>query len=258
MTQTIGLIGSGMLGAAMARGWLDSGTLTPESLLIATRSGTSDVPGVEVVTDPQALVSRCDALLLCVPPDALPNVKMHAPNLPILSVVAGATQDRLSSLFGSARIIRAMSSPAAAQRLAFSPWIASAASTAADRHLAQHLFGALGKAAEVTDEHHIDVFTALTGPVPGFVAACAAAMSDHARSEGVPEEIANAAVRQLFLASGIAMADDPRAPEAMVQDMIDYAGTTAAGLTVLRDGPMRDALADGLRAATKRAKTIAE
>ena len=45
------------------------------------------------------------------------------------------------------------------------------------------------------------------------------------------------------------MAPDDWPPAAQVQEMIDYAGTTAAGLNVLRRGPMAEAVDQALEAA---------
>ena len=52
------------------------------------------------------------------------------------------------------------------------------------------------------------------------------------------------------------MSLDDRTPAAQVQEMIDYAGTTAAALDVLRRGPMAEAVDQALEAAYRRTKTI--
>lgn len=254
---TIGLIGTGMLGAAMAQGWRDSG-IAADRLILCNRSGICDaLPDLEVLTDPQALVARCDVLVVCVPPATLPALRIAAADRLVLSVVAGATLAQLSERTGASRVVRAMSSPAAARRMAYSPRIGSTAVTAEDDALVAELLQRIGQTDLLTDEDHINLFTALTGPVPGFVAACAAAMAQHTEAQGIAPEVADRAVRQLFAASGQMLLEDPQSPAAQVQEMIDYAGTTAAGLTVLRDGPFAQSLSDALAAATQKARDIA-
>ena len=108
----------------------------------------------------------------------------------------------------------------------------------------------------MTSEDLIDRFTAITGPVPGFVAAFAEAVILHATRRGVPQDIADRAVRQLFLSAGTTLSLDDKTPSAHVQEMIDYAGTTAAGLTTLRQGPLTEAVDAALEAAYQRTKTI--
>ncbi len=254
MQGTIGLIGTGMLGQAIAQGWLDAG-LARERLLLANSSGRAPLPGIEV-TGPGDLAGRCETILLCIPPAALSDLDLQAPDALILSVIAGATRARLEAITGSPRIVRAMSSPAAARRLAYTPWTGSAAITEADRTQANALFSAIGVTDEIADEAHIDLFTAMTGPVPGFVALFASAMARHAESEGIPPDVADRAVRQLFLSAGEMLAHDAPTAEAHVDGMIAYAGTTAAGLQAMQDAGIGEIIAEGLRAATDRARTI--
>ena len=174
----------------------------------------------------------------------------------VISVMAGITINRISELTGATRIIRAMSSPAAAERLAYSPWVATEATSDADRAFATALFEACGSTDRITQEAHLDVFTAMTGPVPGFVAYFAEVMADYAEAKGLPPEVADKAVRQLFLGAGQMMATGDARPSDHVQEMIDYAGTTAAGLEVLRGSGIGAELEKGLDAAVARCRTI--
>ncbi|WP_233243152.1 pyrroline-5-carboxylate reductase family protein [Thioclava sp. NG1] len=117
---SIGIIGSGMLGAAIADAlW----RAEPRSLLMANRSGT--VPGIDgfppqnVLTDPQALAEACDVAILCVPPAAARDLRIDAKDKLVISVMAGVPLADLTRISASPRVIRAMSSPAAAKGLAY-------------------------------------------------------------------------------------------------------------------------------------------
>ncbi|SIN79618.1 pyrroline-5-carboxylate reductase family protein [Vannielia litorea] len=251
---TLALIGTGMLGREIARGLIASGALPPERLILANTSGTPPHGLPCRTTTPAQAAAEADALLLCVPPAAAPRLGITTAK-PVLSTMAGVTLARLTELTGSTRVIRAMSSPAAGDGLAFSPFTAAPGATADDRALASALFSALGTTAELPSEAQINVFTAITGPVPGFVAFFAEAVQRYAEAEGIAPETALAATRQLFLAAGQMMASGP-APAEHVQEMVDYAGTTAAGLEALRASPVAELIAQGLAAATARARTI--
>lgn len=257
---TFGIIGgSGMLGSAIAQGVLQSGAIAPERIWISNRSGQAEAleayPGITVTTDNQALAEACDIILLCVRPAAKADIGIKAADRLILSVMAGVTRAEMSALTGSPRVVRAMSSPAAAQFLAYSPWCASAAVTEDDRAHIRALLAAIGAEDEVTEEDHITLFTALTGPVPGFVAFFAECLISYAEEKGVPPQIADRAMRQLFLSAGQVMAGGPP-PSAHVQEMIDYAGTTAAGLNALRASPVSEQIAAGLDAAVAKTRAI--
>jgi pyrroline-5-carboxylate reductase len=258
---SIGIIGgSGMLGSAIARAILEGGAATPETLWISNRSGSSagfeDWPGIRFTTNNQSLVDACDVVLLSVPPALVDDLGISAPDRLVMSVMAGVTIAEISALTGARRIVRAMSSPAAALGLAYSPFVASADVTDADRAVAKRMFEACGKTDEVADEGQIDFFTALTGPVPGFVAYFAECMVDSAIRQGVAPEIADRAVRQLFHASGVAMAESKATPAEHVREMIDYAGTTAAGLNAMQASPLARAIAEGLDAACSAARRM--
>ncbi len=257
----LGVIGTGALGGAIARAALRAGVVTPATLALANRSGRldgfGDWPGLRVVTEPQALVDHADLLLLAIPPAALPDLRLDAPGLPVLSVMAGATIAQLSRRCGTARILRAMSSPAADIGLAYSPICPAPGASAADRERAERLLGACGMVDFIGDEALLDQFTALTGPVPGFVAFFARAMVDHATRAGIAPRIADRAVRQLFLASGRLLSEAEASPADQVRAMIDYAGTTAAGLEVLEAGDLTETVHGALQAAAHRARSIA-
>ena len=107
------------------------------------------------------------------------------------------------------RVVRAMSSPAGALGLAFSPFVAGAGCRDADRAAARALLSPAGLCDEVADEDQIDLFTALTGPVPGFVAGFAEALVAYSVERGVAPGVADRAVQQLILASGTVLATTP-------------------------------------------------
>jgi pyrroline-5-carboxylate reductase len=257
----VGVIGTGALGGAIARAALRAGVVTTGTLFLVNRSrraeGFADWPALAVTDDPQALVPRCDLILLAIPPAAFADLRLDARDLPVLSVMAGATVAALTRRTGSPRILRAMSSPAAEIGLAYSPVHAAPEATPADREAAARLLAACGLVDFVADEAQIDSFTALTGPVPGFVAFFARAMAEHAVGAGIAPDIADRAVRQLFRAAGTILATDPRTPAEHVTEMIAYAGTTAAGLNVLEASDATRIIDRALAAATTRARTIA-
>ena len=248
-----------MLGQAIVSAWLDSGAVQPQDLILMNRSGEAKLldrwRGLRVTTAMTDLLDASDVLFFVIPPDQARALKLAAEGKLIISVMAGITVDQLRTITSSTRIVRAMSSPAAELHMAFSPWYSQNPLSDDDTRLVTSLLSACGTTACVDDEDHIDRFTALTGPVPGFVATFADAMIEHAVSRGIPGETARMAIRQLFLSAGKMMSEG-KSPGDHVTEMVDYAGTTAAGITALRDLGLYDVIAGGLEAAYGKAKTI--
>jgi pyrroline-5-carboxylate reductase len=81
-------------------------------------------------------------------------------------------------------------------------------------------------------------------------------MVDYAVDRGIPPELANRAIRQLFLGAGISMSDGAATPADHVRQMIDYAGTTAAGLEAMKRSTIAAEIAEGLDAAVSRTRSI--
>ncbi|MGI9389739.1 MAG: pyrroline-5-carboxylate reductase family protein [Boseongicola sp.] len=259
--KSVGIIGgSGALGGALARAWLDSGEVPDSELWISNRSGDAGPfvswSDVTVTTDTDAMIEAVDIVVLSVPPSAARDLRISAVEKLVISVMAGVTLAELRDITGSERVIRAMSSPAAAMRLAYSPWTSGGSLSESDANEATRLLSATGKSDRLQTEDQIDRFTAITGPVPGFVAAFADAVVAHAIKHDIPNNIAVRATQQLFLAAGLQMNDGDRAPRDFVDEMINYDGTTAAGLRTLDAGQLKRAIDQGLEAAYQRTKTI--
>ncbi len=255
----IGIIGgNGMLGRALAAALLRRGGVVPGDLWISCRSGVADdvAQGVRITADNRELVDACDTVILCVPPQAARDLDIHADGRLVVSVMAGQTLARIADLSGTSRVIRAMTSPAAAEGLAFSPWCAHDTATLADRHRATAILRCCGTTAELPSEDQLDIFTALTGPVPGFVAFFAACVSEYAVSRGVDPELADLATRQLFLGAGHMLAKGGPSAADHVAGMTAYAGTTAAGLKWLQASGIAAELAEGLDASVDAARRL--
>ena len=258
--KILGVIGgSGQLGCAIIQGLVAANALPANRILVSNRSGArGDLPDtVRVVTNHADLVAACDVILLSVPPTGASEMRLRADGKLVLSVMAGVTIDQLAEIAGHDRVIRAMSSPAAAEQLAYSPFVLGTGARD-DAALTEELFGAIGKTDTLHEEAQLDVFTAITGPVPGFVALFADAMIGFARDQGVDGDVAERAVRQLFLAAGNEMGAGGPSPAKQVQWMIDYAGTTAAGLEAMKAAGVEDVIAKGLAAAVEKARRISK
>lgn len=259
--HSIGIVGgSGALGGAIARALLRERYATPERLWISNRSGNAsgleEWPGARFTSSNQELVDACQIVLLSVPPHLASSLGIDAENRLVISVMAGVSIEQIEQQTGAHRVVRAMSSPAADIGLAYSAWCVSAAVSDEDRDWTRGLFDACGLTDEVPNEDQIDLFTALTGPVPGFVAYYADCMVAYAVKGGINPAVADRAIRQLFHASGVLLAESEASPNEHVREMLAYAGTTAAGLKAMKISTLAASIEQGLDAAYQKARHI--
>ncbi|MER5170611.1 pyrroline-5-carboxylate reductase family protein [Thioclava kandeliae] len=255
----IGFVGGrGMLGHAMVLGLLKAG-MPAANLTIFSRSDRplpAVFEGVGLSQELGEISDLCDIAVLVLPPAEAGALRIRFEGRLVASVMAGVDFSRLGRIAPGAQLVRAMSSPAASGGLAYSPWVAQEEPTSDMVVQIETMFGALGQCDRLEREADLALFTAMTGPVPGFVALFAEYMQDYLEEHGIAPETADRATRQLFLGAGQLLSSEaPRAAQ-HVQGMIDYDGTTAAGLRVMRKSGIREGIFVGLDAAAQKAREI--
>lgn len=255
---TLGVIGgTGWLGGALLRPALARGFIAPTDLVLSSRSGRTAGfeawPDIRFTTDNHSLAAQSDIVILSVRPEDIDALELDLSGKLVMSVMARLPAAALRKRFKSGRIIRAMPNACAEQGLSFTPWHATAETTAADADFADGFFACSGRTAKLSTENELDYFTALTGSGPAFIAAFADVMIRDAIANGVAPGIADTAVRQLFLGAGAWMADAPETPADTVRIFTDYGGTTAAGLTAMLSADIARPICKGLAAAAEKA-----
>jgi hypothetical protein len=101
-------------------------------------------------------------------------------------------------------------------------------------------------------ESQMDAVTAVAGSGPGYIFLMAEAMLDAALAEGLPEDVANVLVRQLFRGAGILLADSDESPATLRERVTSPNGTTAAGLAQFEAAGLRETVNKVVRAAAAR------
>jgi pyrroline-5-carboxylate reductase len=163
---------------------------------------------------------------------------------------------RVADELGHEAVVRVMPNTAAFAGQAISVWTASAAVSDAGRDAAARLLRAAGRDVYTDDERCLDMATAVSGSGPGFVFLFLEALIDGAVKIGMPEAMAKElAVQTLVGAATLARELDK--PAAELRAMVtSRGGTTAAGLQVLADAKLRDAVVGAVEAAYERAKEL--
>lgn len=251
----VGIIGGcGWIGAAFGRALIDTGRVAPADLVILKRGGGSGEyfgHPVAWARDCADLVAMADLVVVSVRPQDWPGLRLDARGKPVLSFMAGVPLAALPP-----RTIRAMPNAAAEIGTSYSPWVAGALVSDADRAALRALLAAIGREDELESEAHLDLMTALSGSGPAYPALMAAAMLQFLTRSGVAAPIAERAVEAVICDAGELLRGRIAEAPALVQSFLDYAGTTAAGLQAARQGGFETALHAALAAATERARDL--
>ncbi|MEK1890299.1 MAG: pyrroline-5-carboxylate reductase dimerization domain-containing protein [Phyllobacterium sp.] len=253
----IGIIGgSGWLGTAIAKALVGSGTVAAERLTCSFRSG---VPENSVnchwTSDNSELVKNSDVIVLSVRPDDWSAIDIDADKKLVVSVMAGVTIEDIKRRTGSNRVGRALPNAAAELGYSYTPFFIDSPEPK-DSETIITLFRSCGVVDAVSQEEHIDYFTAMSGSGAAFPALLAEAMINDAVVRGISPAIAQRAAQQVIIGAGRLQEFNGASPSDTVKSFVDYKGTTAAGIIAMRQNGFDAAVGAGLDAAFRKAQAL--
>lgn len=258
----IALLGaSGWLGRSIGPALLRAGLVEPDTLICANRSGPvshyANWPGLRWETDLDAAVAQADTVILSLRPQDFRDSRPDCRGRLAVSVMAGVGCAEIAGTTGARAVIRTLPNAAVEIGRSYSPWFASPGATGADVQLVRSILAAVGREDRLDREDHLDVITALSGAGPAYAALLASALHAAALKEGLPPAIATNAVEAVICDAAGLLSGRIDTARDLVQEFIDYRGTTAAALsTALREG-FADAVEAAIQAATDKARDMA-
>ncbi len=130
--------------------------------------------------------------------------------------------------------------------------------TDAQRGLAECIFQAVGETVALPEEA-LDAVTGLSGSGPGYIYRFVEAMIQGGTDAGLPPEAAAALVGQTLLGAARLLREDAarRSPAQLREAVTSPGGTTAAGLAVLEERGVPEAIRAAIVAATERSRELA-
>lgn len=255
------LVGCGRLGSALVEGWLASGAVRPQDLIILTPSTkpaaeAARAAGAQVNPGAEAL-GAADVLVLATKPAAWraavsPLVPHLARKAVVLSVMAGVPAAEI--IQATARpVVRVMPTTAVAQaRGVAALWSADEAA----RGVAKALFAPVADLAVLETEDQMDAATAVAGSGPAFVYAFTAALARAGTDHGLAAEAAVRLARGALRSAGAGI-ETPTAIDDLIGRIASPGGTTRAGLDAMADaGDLDRAARAAVEAAVQRARSL--
>lgn len=269
--RRIGFVGAGAMAEALAGGLLASGVgrerLLASDLDESRRKGFAARLGVATTADNARVARGSDLVVLAVKPAAVPPVlaelRRGAPaeigRVLWISIAAGVPLAVLEAGFGaSARIVRAMPNTPALVRAGATGLVGNAATTREDRDAARALFESVGVAWEAPAEEQLDAVTGLSGSGPAYLFAFLEALIEAGAAVGLPPDAAALLATQTAYGAAKLALESGRSPAELRQQVSSPGGTTLAGLDRLGALGFADAIAEAVRAATRRAGELGD
>ncbi len=264
----IAFIGSGAMAGAMIVGLLRENLAKPENLFASDpREERGDELrekyGVLPFIDNLAAIKDVDVVVLSVKPQRLSGVLEELQgNIPadalVLSIIAGATIDKISTGLKHAKIVRTMPNTPARIGEGITVWVASDSVSSSQKEQTKKILSALGEDVFVEDEYYLDMATALSGSGPAYVYMFMEAMIDAGVHMGFPRRISEKLVVQTMRGSVNFYERNDVHVAALRNQVTSSGGTSAEALYYLEKAGIRTAISRAIWAAYQRSLELGQ
>ena len=266
--KTLAVLGTGMMGSALARGLVHAGAMpsanlrfydTQEDKAIALADALG--PGAWAATSAPSAVSQADLILIAVKPPMVPQVLAEiapalSPHQLVISIAAGVRLAAMEALLPSGiPVIRTMPNTPSLVGCGAAALCRGTSATEEHLGLAQSLFASVGLSVEVP-ERLLDAVTGLSGSGPAYVYLIIEALADGGVKEGLPRETARLLAAQTVLGAAQMVLSSDLHTAQLKDNVTTPGGTTIAALHVLERSGIRAALMDAVQAAAERSREL--
>ena len=259
---TTWFVGCGNMAGAMVEGWRLAGVELSQT--IAIRPSGKPVEGVRTVTSVGEAGRPPKLVILGFKPQKLDEIaKQLAPRLSaqtvVISILAGVEVASLRARFpGAAAIVRAMPNLPVAVRRGVVGLYSADADDALRQQLRQ-MFLVLGFVAWTASEAELAAIGSVAGAGPAYVARFIAALAKAGVERGLDPDIAATVALETVLGTGWMAAANGETMDALARRVASPNGTTEAGLAVLDNDDVLDALISvTIEAAARRGAELAQ
>lgn len=266
--RKIAFIGPGVMAEAMISGLIRTHVAQAEALIAAGPSverlkQLQERYGIHTFTDNAEAARQADVVVLSVKPQRLDRVLTGLkgaiqPSALVLSIVAGASIDKISRGLGHKIIVRSMPNTPAQIGEGITVWTASEGVSEEQLEMTRRVLGALGEEIFVEEENYLDMATALSGTGPAYVFLFMEAMVDAGVHLGFPRRIAERLVAQTVRGSVdyYTHREDPVHLARLRNEVTSPGGTTAVALYYLEKAGFRTAISRAIWAAYVRSQEL--
>ena len=256
---TIGIIGCGAMGSAIASGIVQN---VPQDTVISINLHDKETHKSETVAEEIGhlhanltdLVKNSDILIIAVKPqnaqELIDDVKEYIADQVVVSVMAGVCIDAIKDMIGKdVSIARAMPN--------MSAFVSESITCVAFNSLVQNktdvmdIFKGIGEVVE-TEESLMDAVTAVSGSGPAYLFYLADAMIDAALNLGFDKDMAEKLVRHTLFGASKLLKDEELSAKGLIEKVASKGGTTEAALNVLNEKNVHNVINEAISKAKER------
>jgi pyrroline-5-carboxylate reductase len=270
MVAKIAFIGPGVMAEAMIGGLIRQKLEKAENLIAAgprleRLEQLHKKYGIHVESDNAKAAQTAEVVVLSVKPQKLDKVLAGlrgfiAPQALVVSIVAGASIEKIMRGLNHPYIVRSMPNTPAQIGEGITVWTVSSAVSEEQKQTAQRLLSALGDEIYVEEENYLDMATALSGTGPAYVFLFMEAMVDAGVHLGFPRRIAEQLVAKTVRGSVdyYTKREDQVHLARLRNEVTSPGGTSAAALYYLEKAGFRTAISRAIWAAYERSRELGQ
>ncbi len=258
---TLGIIGGGMMAEAIFSRLISVGLYSPQEIIVSEplesrRAYLQEKYQVETTTDNQKVAQVKSVVILAIKPQILGQiVPLKIKSDLLISILAGVSLEKLTTLFPGQAIVRAMPNTPAIVGAAMTAISSTINIESEQLKLAQRIFSAIGQVVEIS-ESSIDAVTGLSGSGPAYVAIMIEALADGAVAAGLSRSIALQLAIQTVLGTAQLLQTKDIHPAILKDQVSSPGGTTIAGVRALEQGGVRSAVIEAVLASYRRSQEL--
>lgn len=263
----LAFIGCGVMGESMLAGLVGNNIIDPANITAShpreNRREELTRYGIRTFADNgeaarKVVEAKNSAIVICVKPQRLERILddlkgiLHPDQL-VISIVAGATIEKLAGKLGTAKIVRAMPNTPSQIGAGITAWTCTVAVETDERAHVRELLKALGKELFVETENMIDMATSLSATGPTYIFMVMEALTDAGVHLGFSRDLAKELVQETMLGSVKFAMESHKHPAELRNMVTSPGGTSAEAIYQMEKGTLRTVLSKAVYAAYKRA-----
>ena len=261
-------LGCGVMGEAIITILLERNMAARDQIRAAEpidtrRAEMQERLGVEIVHENQEAIRGADIILLTIKPQSLEAVMRELsghlePHQVVVSIIPGATIERMTEGFQHDRIVRSMPNTPSQIGNGVTAWIPASSVDEESRDAVAQILGTMGTAVQLDSEAAIDMATAISGSGPAYVFLMLESMIDAGVHLGFPRPVAQQLVEETMLGAMLYARQSGKHPAELRNMVTTPGGTTASALKTLDQGGFRTVVNDAVWSAFHRAVELGQ